>query len=99
MLRDTGCDRYSPVAAAAVRVLRERYGTAELFAKELGSSLGAAHLSRQAVYDWERGKTRVPATVLVAGALIIGISLDELWHLAERRARPFVPAEKHLELT
>jgi len=48
------------------------------FAFELRSKLGRELLSRQAIYEWESGEARVPASVLLAAARICGLSVEEL---------------------
>lgn len=53
------------------------------FAYELRISLGWASLSRQMVYKWEVGQSRVPASVLFAAAEVCSLSVDQL--LADSR--------------
>ena len=44
----------------------------------LGEQISAEPLSRQAIYNYEKGKARVPAIVLLAAARLAGRDLYEL---------------------
>ncbi len=50
----------------------------KVFVRDLRRHLGYRALSRQAVYNWERGVTPVPAAVLVAAARVVGLSVEQL---------------------
>lgn len=75
---------YSEQAAAMIRVSRFRAPSAAIFAARLRQELGWGSLSRQAVYDWEAGRTRVPAVAILAAARVINVSVDELFAIADR---------------
>jgi hypothetical protein len=75
---------YAEQAAAMIRVSRFRMPSAAVFAAQLRHELGWGSLSRQAVYDWEAGRTRVPAVAILAAARVIDVSVDELFAIADR---------------
>jgi len=75
---------YAEQAAAMIKVSRFRTPSVEVFAKRLGSELGWGSLSRQAIYDWEGGRTRVPAVAIFAAARVVNIPVSELFALADR---------------
>ena len=50
----------------------------KVFVRDLRRHLGYRGLSRQAVYNWERGVTPVPAAVLVAASRVVGVSVEQL---------------------
>jgi hypothetical protein len=75
---------YSEQAAAMIRVSRFRTRSAAIFAAQLRQELGWGSLSRQAVYDWELGRTRVPAVAILAAARVVNVSVDELFAIANR---------------
>ena len=75
---------YSDQAAAMIRVSRFRLPSAAVFAARLRQELGWDSLSRQAVYDWEAGRTRVPAVAILAAARLIDVPVDELFAIADR---------------
>jgi len=50
-------------------------------------------LSRQAIYDWEAGRTRVPAVAILAAARVINVSVDELFAIADRFRCPRTDTE------
>lgn len=85
---------YADRAAAMIRVARVRCGSSKSFAEHLGSELGWGPLSRQAIYDWETGKSRVPAVAVFAAASINGLSVEELLGLADRFRLPQPPTSK-----
>jgi hypothetical protein len=66
------------IAAAAVRLLRLSFPSAGAFAAVLAVELGWVRLSRQAVYDWESGRSRVPVSVLLAGCRISGRTVEDV---------------------
>ncbi len=68
-------------AAAAVAYARRLLPPMKTFAFALRLQLGRPSLSRQAVYQWESGEGRVPASVLLAAALVSGVSVEELIRL------------------
>jgi hypothetical protein len=74
--------------AASMRVLRERHRSVADFASVLAALLGRPGLSRQAIYDWEQGRTRIPAAVWVAAATLVGMTPNEALDAGLRRARP-----------
>ena len=78
--------------ATAMAIARRLRPPMKLFAYELRRELGLKSLSRQAVYAWENGEARVPATALVAAARVSARSIDELLfrarHLEEIGLRP-----------
>jgi hypothetical protein len=78
--------------ATAMAIARRLRPPMKLFTFELRRELGLKSLSRQAVYAWERGETRVPAIALVAAARVSARSIDELLvharHLQEIGLRP-----------
>ena len=49
--------------SASMRVLRERHRSVAAFAAALAARTGRAGLSRQAIYDWERGRSQVTAAI------------------------------------
>jgi transcriptional regulator with XRE-family HTH domain len=75
---------YAEQAAAMIRVSRFRARSAAVFAAQLRQELGWVSLSRQAIYDWEAGRTRVPAVAILAAARVINVSVDELFAIADR---------------
>jgi hypothetical protein len=75
---------YAEQAAAMIKISRFRTPSVGVFAKRLGSELGWGTLSRQAIYDWEAGRTRVPAVAIFAAAHVVNISVSELFALADR---------------
>lgn len=75
---------YAEQAAAMIRVSRFRARSAAVFAAQLRQELGWGSLSRQAIYDWEAGRTRVPAVAILAAARVINVSVDELFAIADR---------------
>lgn len=75
---------YADQAAAMIRVSRFRTRSAAAFAAELRQELGWGSLSRQAIYDWEAGRSRVPAVAILAAARVINVSVDELFVIADR---------------
>ena len=48
----------------------------------LGTTVGRGRLSRQAIYDWESGRFRLPAAVLLAAADIAGMDLSDVLNRA-----------------
>jgi len=75
-----------------IRVSRFRARSAGVFAARLRDELGWASLSRQAVYDWEAGRTRVPAAAILAAAHVAEVSVEELLEIADRFRRPTIRA-------
>jgi hypothetical protein len=69
-------------AAEAVAYARRLMPPMKTFAFTLCSRLGRVSLSRQAIYQWESGEVRVPASVLLAVASISGLSVEELIRLS-----------------
>jgi hypothetical protein len=74
--------------AASMRVLRERHRSVAAFASAVAALLGRPSLSRQAIYDWEQGRTRIPAAVWVAAATLVGMTPNEALDAGLRRSRP-----------
>lgn len=72
------------LASAAILVGRFRFGSVRQFAHELGILINGRPLSRQAIYEWEAGKARVPAVALLAAAELVGLQLDDLLAAATR---------------
>jgi transcriptional regulator with XRE-family HTH domain len=72
-------------AARAMELARRLRPPMKRFAYELRLSLGRPSLSRQAIYEWERERSRVPAEALIAAARLLGISVDELLEAARRQ--------------
>lgn len=74
---------------ASMRVLRERHRSVAAFAKSLSARLGRSGLSRQAVYDWEQCRSRVPTVVWIVAADLAGMTPNEAleagWHRAPVR--------------
>ena len=81
---------YADQAAAMIKVSRFRARSAAAFAATLRDELGWTSLSRQAVYDWEAGRTRVPAAAVLAAAHVVNVSVDELLDTANRFRCPIV---------
>jgi hypothetical protein len=79
---------YAEQAAAMIRVSRFRAPSAGVFASKLRVELGWGSLSRQAVYDWETGRSRVPADAILAAAHLANVSVEELFAIANRFRRP-----------
>jgi hypothetical protein len=75
---------YAEQAAAMIRVSRFRTPSARAFADLMRRELGWGSLSRQAVYDWEAGRSRVPAVAILAAASVIDVSVGELSSIADR---------------
>lgn len=75
---------YAEQAAAMIRVSRFRARSARAFAAMLRDELGWRSLSRQAVYDWEAGRTSVPAAAILAAAHVANVSVEELFESANR---------------
>lgn len=71
---------------ASMRVLRERHRSVAAFAESLSARLGRAGLSRQAVYDWEQCRSRVPAVVWIVAADLGGMTPNEALEAGWRRA-------------
>ncbi len=78
--------RLAGEAAAAIRVARLKHRSVRVFADLLVEELGLPRLSRQAVYDWESGKTAVPSDVFLAAAIVSGVSISDLLKQAQRFA-------------
>ena len=74
-------------AAICMRLLRRSCPPLAGFARRLSAELGRPSLSRQAVYDWERGRTRIPAEALIAAARVAGLPLAEARAAAGAHAR------------
>ena len=72
------------LVAAAIAVARHRYGPARKFAHDVGQALEGQPLSRQAIYLWESGTNRVPATALIVAARLVGMTVEELLQAASR---------------
>jgi transcriptional regulator with XRE-family HTH domain len=68
----------STEAAAMLKHLRLRHPPATRFAADLARLLGLRSLSRQALYDWENGKSRVPAAVLLAACDLAQVTVDSV---------------------
>lgn len=69
-------NRYDLAAASAMRILRFRHPPMDRFASDLGAALGRSRFSRQAIYDWEAGRARIPASVLMAAADLVGVPVE-----------------------
>ncbi len=85
-------ERIDASVAAAIRIARRKAGLSQpAFATALGEQLGES-FSRVALGNWENGRHKVPASVLLAAARIAGLSVDELLAGAsaagEERRRP-----------
>jgi hypothetical protein len=65
-------------AARAIAFARRQRPPAKRFVYELRLCLGWDSLSRQMVYKWEMGQSRVPASVLFAAAEVCSRSVDQL---------------------
>ena len=65
-------------AARAISFARRQRPPTKRFAYELRICLGWESLSRQMVYKWEIGQSRVPASVLFAAAEVCSLSVDQL---------------------
>jgi len=74
-------------AAMAIAVARRLRPPMKVFALEMRTELGWGSLSRQAVYSWERGESRVPASALLAAAKVTCSSVDELLEMVRRLDR------------
>lgn len=79
---------YAEQAAAMIRVSRFRARSSRAFAAMLRDELGWGSLSRQAVYDWEVGRTSVPAAAVLAAAHLANVSVEELFESANRFRSP-----------
>ena len=64
--------------AMAIGVARRLRPPMKVFAAEVRLELGWYSLSRRAIYAWERGEARVPATALIAAANVADKSVDQL---------------------
>lgn len=67
----------------AFRAARLQCPPTKHFARLLAAELGWESVGRQAIYGWEAGD-RIPATVLLAAAQVVGRSVDELLGDGER---------------
>jgi transcriptional regulator with XRE-family HTH domain len=65
---------------------RWRYPPMRRFAADLGRLLQHGSLSRQTIYQWESGRTIVPASVLLAASELVDMPLDEVLTMAHRMA-------------
>lgn len=74
------------VIGASMRVFRERHRSVAAFAKSLSARLGRSGLSRQAVYDWEQCRSRVPTVVWIVAAELAGLTPNEALEAGWRRA-------------
>ena len=83
---------YAEQAAAMIRVSRFRMPSVAVFATRLRQELGWGSLSRQAVYDWEAGRTQVPAVAILAAARVVNVSVEELSAIADRFRGPRIEA-------
>ena len=83
----TNDNAYERFAAEVVRLARLKDPPMHRFATELAAAVGVAYLSRQAIYDWESGRTKVPASVFLAAIDLAGLSPQELMHLWLQRDR------------
>jgi hypothetical protein len=88
----TSKSTYAEQAAAMIRVSRFRMPSAAVFAARLRQELGWGSLSRQAVYDWEAGRSRVPAVAILAAARVVNVSVEELSAIADRFCGPRIEA-------
>lgn len=86
-------------AAQALRRARELVGlTQPAFAARLGVELGE-RFSRVAIGNWETGRHRVPAAVLLAAASIAGVSVEGLLGADVAGAEPgYSPEEARLAI-
>jgi hypothetical protein len=73
--------------AMAMEVARRLRPPMKVFASEIRRELGWYSLSPRAIYAWERGEARVPATALVAAAHAAGKSIDELFFMVRTLER------------
>jgi transcriptional regulator with XRE-family HTH domain len=80
-------------ASYAMRILRWRYPPMQRFATDLGHVLERDSLSRQTIYQWESGRTSIPASVLIAASELVGMPLDEVLSMAHRMATVSRPSE------
>lgn len=62
------------------------------FVRELQRALGRPALSRQAVYNWESGRSQMPVSALLAAASLAGLTVDQLLE----RGRSFAPADRRM---
>lgn len=69
----------------AIAIARRMQPPVKIFAAHLRRELGWSSLSRQTVYQWESGHSRVPAAVLLAASKATGQSVDELLRAARRQ--------------
>lgn len=81
-------------ASAVIRVVRWQRPSVSQFAREVGEALDRGSLSRQAIYDWESGKSRVPGAALLAASAIAGIPLGELLAKAHALLMPALPPDR-----
>ncbi|OLC26952.1 MAG: hypothetical protein AUG06_09470 [Actinobacteria bacterium 13_1_20CM_2_65_11] len=73
--------------ALAIGIARRLRPPMKVFAYEVRRELGWKSLSRRAIYAWERGESRVPASALLAAAKVSDQSVDELLTRARRLDR------------
>src|ERR1700693_4882751 len=62
----------------AMAIARRLCPPMKVFANDVRLAMGLTSLSRRAVYAWERGEARVPATALLAAAKVSDRSIEEL---------------------
>src|ERR1700682_5036466 len=70
--------------AGAIGFARRQRPPMKRFAYELRISLSWTSLSRQMVYKWEKQESRVPASVLLAGADVVGLLVEDLLVRSQR---------------
>lgn len=71
----------------AIAIARRLRPPMKVFAWEMRLELGWDSLSRRAVYSWERGESRVPATALLAAAKVSQRTVEQLLEQARRLER------------
>jgi len=74
-------------AATAIAIARRLRPPMKVFAYELRRELGWPSLSARAIYAWERGEARVPASALLGASRISATPVDELLARARRLHR------------
>jgi len=80
--------------AMAISVARRLRPPMKVFAAEVRLEMGWYSLSRRAVYAWERGEARVPATALLAAANVADKSVDELLVMVRTLEAVFTSSER-----
>lgn len=70
------------LAANALELARRTSAPLSDFKRRLQGELGWPRLTEQRIHEWEYGKRRVPASVLIAAAVVADTTVNELLQMA-----------------